>query len=177
MFNKYFWLKRFGSFGAIVLLGVFSLDSAYAANPEPVTAEVEFVDPVTITENNALQFGLLDQNLASLETVVIAPNSAVTDVGSNVVGGTQAASNLTVASTAAQSITITVGSIVSGTGYALATFLCSYNAGANTACDGAGMSATSVASATLLIGATLTGDGLSVPGAANGSFNVTVTYL
>ena len=154
---------------------MFASSQANAANPEAVTAEVEFVDPLTITEVNALQFGLLDQNL-NLETVVIAPNSALTDAGGIVLGGTQAAADLTVAGTASQSITILVDSISNGTGYTLGTVLCSYNSGANTACDGAGMSATSAASATLLIGATLTGNNLAATGVANGSFNVTVSY-
>lgn len=150
--------------------------SGFAANPEPVTAEVEFVDPITVTEVNALQFGMLDKNLADLETVVIAPDGTVTDAGGNVQGGTQAAADLTVTSTASQSISILVDNIVNGTGYALSSFMCTYNGGTSTACDGAGMSATSVASATLLVGATLTGDGLAAAGAANGSFDVTVTY-
>lgn len=163
--------------GASALALLLVMSSAGAANPESVTAEVEFVDPITITENNALQFGLLDQNMADLETVVIATSGSVTDAGSNVQGGTQAAANLTVASTASQGITILVDNVVNGTGYALGTFMCDYNtAAASGACDGSGLSATSAASATLLIGATLTGDGLSVAGAANGSFDVTVTY-
>ena len=173
--GKYSLLKRLSSFTSIALLATLSMESANAANPESVVAQVQFVDAITITENNALQFGLLDQNL-NLETVVIAPDSSVTDAGSIVLGGTQAAASLTVASTATQSITITIGSIVDGTGYALGTVMCTYDGGSSTACDGGGMSATSVASATLLVGATLTGDNLSVAGAANGSFNVTVSY-
>lgn len=149
---------------------------ANAANPESVTAEVEFVAPITITENNALQYGLLDVNMANAETVVVGTDDSVTDAGSNVLGGTQAAADLTVAATAAQSITILVDNVSSGSGYALGTFLCSYDGGADTACDGGGMSATSVASAVLEIGATLTGDGTATVGAANGSFDVTVSY-
>jgi hypothetical protein len=38
------------------------------------------------------------------------------------------------------------------------------------------MTATSAASAPLRIGATLTGNGLSTPGIANGSFEVTIAY-
>jgi hypothetical protein len=36
---------------------------ADAANPESVTVDMSFLDPITITENNPLQFGLLDVNL------------------------------------------------------------------------------------------------------------------
>ncbi len=176
MFDEVFIVKQSRIVVACVLAGLLTLNSAGAANPEPVTVEVEFVDPITIGENNALQFGLLDQNFANLETIVIGTNSAVTDAAGRVLGGTQAAGDFTVASTTAKAITILVDSIVDGTGYSLGTPLCSYDAGPDTACDGAGMSATSVASATLLIGATMTGDGLAVTGVANGSFNVTVSY-
>ena len=158
------------------LSALLIVGSAYAANPEPVVAEVTFVAPVTITENNALQYGLLDVNLANLETVVIAPDSSVTDASSRVVGGTQAASDLTVAATSGQPITILVDNISSGTGYSLASFVCNYDSGADTACDGAGYSETSALSATLLVGATLTGDGTAVAGVANGGFDVTVSY-
>lgn len=150
--------------------------AAAAANPETVTAEAEFVAPITLVENNALQFGLLDVNLANLETVVIGTNDAVTDAAGRVLGGSQAAADLTVSATASQAITILVDTVSSGTGYSLGSFLCRYNAGADGACDGAGLSATSVASAVLEIGATMTGDGLAAAGVANGSFNVTVTY-
>ena len=176
MLYKFLSLKRFCTATTCALAALFALNGANAANPESVTIEAEFVDPITITENNALQFGLLDQNFANLETIVIGTNSAVTDAANRVLGGTQAAANLTVASTTGQSITILLDSFVNGTGYTLGTALCSYNGGADTACAGAGMSATSVASASLLIGATMTGNGLAVTGVANGSFNVTVAY-
>jgi hypothetical protein len=149
---------------------------ALAANPEPVDVEVTFVDPVTITETNALQFGLLDAGLASGETVVIAPDGSVTDTDNRVVGGSQAAAELTVTASGAQAITILIDTITSGTGYTLGSFICSYDGGADTACDGAGYAQTSVASASLAIGATLTGDGNAAAGVANGSFNVTVSY-
>ncbi len=173
---KYIQGRKGAVASTVAMLLVMS--SAGAANPESVTAEVEFVDPITVTENNALQYGLLDRNLATAETVVIAPTGTLTDAAGNVQGGTQAAANLTVTATATQSITILVDNVVNGLGYALSGFTCDYNSAAPSgACDGSGLSATSVASATLLIGATLTGDGLSEVGTANGSFDVTVTYL
>jgi hypothetical protein len=109
------------------------------------------------------------------ETIIIAPNSSVSGTGTALIlGGTQAAANLTVTATASQTLTILVDSIVNGTGYALSAFVCNYNSGTDTACNS--YTPTSVASATLLIGATLTGDNLAVAGAADGSFNVTVAY-
>jgi hypothetical protein len=46
---------------------------------EPVTVDMNFLDPVTITEVNPLRFGLLDVNMANTETIIIAPDSTVTD--------------------------------------------------------------------------------------------------
>ena len=176
MCNRLTSTKRLTSVFAGILVGLSAVNTAGAANPENVTAEVAFVDPITITENSALRFGLLDQNLADTQTVAISTSSAVTDASSRVIGGTQAAANLTVAATASQGITIVVDNVTNGTGYALGSFVCSYNGGSSAACGGSGLSATSAASATLLIGATLTGNGLSVTGTANGSFDVTVSY-
>ena len=160
------------------LAGLAFTGSANAANPESVTAEVEFVAPVTITETNALQFGLLDVGMINLESIVIGPDSSVADPASRVLGGTQAAASLTVTATAAEAITILVDNVASNTGYSLSGSMCNYNppSGADTACDGAGYSDTSVASATMTVGATLTGNGLALPGVFNGSFAVTVTY-
>ena len=174
--KTHIWLKSFLATWGSALLGLLLATGADAANPEPVTVEVEFVDSITITEDSELKFGLLDQNLALGETVVIATDDSVTDASSRVVGGMQTAADLTVTATASQSITILVDTIVSGAGYTLATFICKYDTGADTACDGAGYSATTVANATLKVGVTLTGDGLAVVGVANGSFDVTVSY-
>jgi hypothetical protein len=171
------WMKRFAVIAGSALMGLTLASGANAANPEPVVAEVTFVAAVTITEQNALQYGLLDEALANLETVVIDPDGTVTDAGSNVVGGTQAAADMEVTATTGQAITITIGSITSNTGYTLGSFMCNYNAaGVDSACDGGGYSETSVATGELLIGATLTGDGTAGPGTFNGSFNVTVAY-
>jgi len=162
---------------AFTVAGILSFSATFAANPEPVVVEVQFVDPITITEVNALQFGLLDSNLANLETVVISPASGLTDTGGNVLGGTQAAAEVTVTATGSLAITIDVTETSEGTGYALGTYLCSYDGGADTACEG-GYGATSAAGGTaaLFIGVTLTGDGLSVVGLANGGLNVTISY-
>lgn len=166
MKNAIFNIRNVAIAASLLMAG-----QAFAAT-EPVNAEVQFVSPVSIVENNALQFGLLDVGLANLETVVIATDSSVTDAGSNVVGGTQAAADLTVSATAGQSINISISSIVNGTGYALGSFTCDYNSTGSGACG----AETSVASGSLTIGATLTGDGAAVAGTANGSFDVVIDY-
>jgi hypothetical protein len=156
--------------------GLLSFSSAYAANPEPVTAEVQFIAPVAIAATNALQYGLLDVNLANLEEVIIAPNGNVTDLSVRVAGGTQAAAALTVSGVALP-ITIVVDTIASGAGYSLDNFMCNYDGGVDTACGAPGFAGTAVVTgAPLLVGARLLGDGTAGPGPADGSFNVTVTY-
>ena len=86
------------------------------------------------------------------------------------------AADITVPATPAQAITILVDAIVDGTESELGSVRCDYNADAETACDGAGMSAASAAIANLLVDAMVTGDGFAATGATNGSFIVTVAY-
>ena len=166
-------LVVFGS----ALIGLIPAIVADAANPESVTVDMAFLDPVTITENESLRFGLLDVNMGNNQKVVIAPDDSVTDTQNNVVGGTQAAAELTVTATVSKSITILVDNVSSATGYVLEKWTCNYNnAGSDSDCDGGGYSETSATSATLLIGATLKGNGNAVAGADNSTFDVTVTY-
>ncbi len=160
----------------IAAIGLSFPAGLVAANPETVPVRVSFVDPIAISETSALQFGSVDQNLASSESVSIAPDSTVTDPAGRVEGGPQAAASLTVTATPGQAITIQVDSIDPGAGYSLTDFSCNYNSGSDAACDGSGYSETSTASGTLNIGATLTGDGTATAGTADGSFDVTVTY-
>ena len=160
----------------VSLMGLLLPGGFAAANPVTVPVQVTFVDPIAISETNALQFGSVDQNLASSESVSVAPDSTVTDPADRVEGGPQAAASLTITATPGQAITIQVDSIDPGAGYSLSNFQCSYNSGADTVCDGSGYSEISSASGTLLVGATLTGDDTATAGTADGSFDVIVTY-
>ena len=147
------------------------------ATVEPVTAEVTFAGAIGITEVNALQFGVLDVGMANLDTLIINTDDTFVDSASNIIGGTQAAAELTITATALVTLSILVDTIVSGSGYTLDTFVCNYEGGGDADCDGPGTyQPTSVASGTLEIGAKITGDGSASAGAANGSFNVTVIY-
>ncbi len=160
----------------VAVLGLSSVSGVSVANPVTVPVRVSFVNPIAISEVNALEFGSIDQNLASAETVTVAPDSTVTDPADRVEAGPQAAASLTVTASPGQAITIQVDSIDPGAGYSLTDFSCNYNSGVDAACDGSGYSETSTASGTLNVGATLTGDGTATAGNADGSFDVTVTY-
>jgi hypothetical protein len=170
-------MRIFLSIPGAILMGLIPVPVADAANPESVTVDMNFLDPITITENNPLQFGLLDVAMANNQTVTVAPDDSVTDTQNNVLGGTQAAADLTVTATVSQSITILVDNVSTATGYVLQNWTCNYDAaGSDSACDGSGYTETSVASATLLIGVTLKGNGSAVVGTDNSTFDVTVTY-
>ncbi len=160
----------------VAAIGLSFTAGLVAANPETIPVQVTFVDPIAISETNALQFGSLDQNLTNSESVSIAPDSTVTDPADRVEAGPQAAASLTITATPGRAITIQVESVVPGAGYSLTDFRCNYNSGTDAACDGEGYSGTSVDSGALLVGATLTGDGTAVAGAADGSFDVTISY-
>ena len=170
------WMKRFAAIAGSALMGLTLTIGANAANPEPVVAEVTFVAAIAITEDNALQFGLIDVAL-NTETIIIATNDVVTGTGTALVlGPAPQAADLTIDATSGVSINILVDNVSTGTGYGLGTWLCDYQGGSITACDGAGKNVTSVASGALRIGVTLTGDNTAVAGNQDGSFDVTVAY-
>ncbi len=64
---------------AVTVVGLLFASGLSAANPETVAVRVTFVDPIAISDVNALQFGSLDRNLANFESVTVAPDSVVTD--------------------------------------------------------------------------------------------------
>jgi hypothetical protein len=160
--------------------GLLSFNSAQAANPLTVIAEVAFVAPIDITQIDPLRYGLLDIAMAGGDTITIPTAGPALDPQGNIVGGTQNAALLSVSSTVSQPINILVNNPTNGGGaYSLATFMCAYNGGGAAACDGAfSLNTTSglVSPASLLIGATLTAVGVPVAGTFNGSFDVTISY-
>lgn len=141
-----------------------------------VTATMSFIDPIVITENNPLQFGVLSVAMAANDSITIGTDDSLGGSTQLIINGNQAAADLTVTSGSTASITIAVSAIVNGAGYNLHDFMCAYNSGPPTACDGIGFNVTSVASAPLKIGATLTGNGSDSVGLAYGSFDVTINY-
>lgn len=169
-------MKSITALSGFALSGLLFTTSVDAANPETVSVDVTFVAAITIFEVNALQFGLIDEAL-NTETITIATDNGVTDAGGMRVGGVPLAADLTITAQAGVSMNITIGGIVPNTGYTLAAFMCDYELGTITVCDGGGYTVTSVAIGALRVGVTLTGNNLAVPGVANGSFTVTVSYI
>ena len=162
------------AFAALLFAG-----SANAAT-ENVIAEIEFVAPVSIAENNQMRFGLLDVAFAAADDVVLATDSTFTDLAGRVVGGSQTAASLTITATESQGISIVVENVVDNTGYALVFFTCDYDGAGSTPCpETTPINVTTPAASTtssLLIGATLDGDGTAAVGQQFGAFDVTVNY-
>ncbi len=174
--------KKFLAIVGCAFAGLLTFSTAQAANPETVTVEVAFVDPILIGTNVNLRFGALDVNMALNDTVTIAPGGGVSESTPNIVSPLAALgpADLTVDATPLLPINILVDGETSGGGaYSLGGFQCEYNGGGAAACDlGAGGLdiPSTIASATLFVGATLTGAGAATAGTFNGSVDVTVTY-
>jgi hypothetical protein len=171
-------MKRLAVIAGSALMGLTLASGANAANPEPVTAEVTFATAITIVENNPLQIGVLDVAMAVNDTVTINTDDTWSESASNVIGGTQAAADLTISATASTPITILADNVQNATYYTLGTWLCSYAGGADNACDGTGYNVTSHASgsAAVEVGVTLTALGGALAGNDDATFDITVTY-
>jgi Domain of unknown function (DUF4402) len=170
--------RMLAAISGTAFVGIFSA-VAHAANPEEVAVEVEFVAPITITEQESMRFGLLDVGLTNGAQLALATDDSVSGATIFLLNNAQGAADLTVTATAGAAMNILVDGISPGTGYTLGSFVCDYDAGGTVGpCDaGAGLNvASAAASATLLIGATLTGTGLAVVGDQSGTFDVTVVY-
>ena len=173
--NTNIWTKKFLAIIGSALMGLMLATVAYAA-VQTVTAEVEFANPVSFGTVTALKFGILDVGLLDTESITIGTDDLPSGDTGRIIGGTQAAADLTVTAEASQTISIQVSNISNNTGYTLGSFTCNYNSDADTACQASAYTQTSVASATLWVGATLTGTGTAIPGPFNGSFDVTIAY-
>ena len=152
--------------------------SANAAT-ENVVAEVEFVTPVSIVENNQMRFGLLDVGFVGPETVVLATDNSFTDLGGRVVGGEQTAARLTITARQSQGISILIDGVINNTGYTLESFTCDYDGAGSTPClAGTPINVTTPEglSSVLFVGSTLTATGGAAVGQQFGSFDVTVNY-
>lgn len=175
------WMKGLLATLGSAFLGLMLATVASAANPEPVPVEVEWIAPITIVENNPLQFGMLDVGMATNETVTINTDDSFSEsTAGTVVGGTQAAAQVTVTSADSTPISILVDNFTGANYYTLGTWLCNYESGGDNACDVAynlTSSADSSSGDPVEIGATLTKNATpAIAGADDITFDVTVTY-
>ena len=176
MLKSKFLLMRFVAVLGSTLIGLTFAISASANNPEPVDVVVEFVAPISITEQLSLDFGLIDVNFAATETVTINTDSTWSDPDTNVVGGVKTAADLEVQSAAGRNITILVDNFGGSTGYTVDDFVCTYNGDAGGDCD-VGYGVLSVGGfVEVLIGATITYAATPIVGQFFSSFDVTITY-
>jgi hypothetical protein len=169
-------MKKFLAILGSALMGLM-LATAASAAPENVLAEVTFATAITIVENNPMQIGVLDVAMAVSDTVTINTDDSFSESASNVIGGTQAAADLTITATGTTGITILADNVLGATYYTLGSWQCRYDALPDQPCS-SGYNVTSAAggSAVLEVGVTLTALGSALAGNDDATFDITVTY-
>ncbi len=175
------WMKRFAAIAGSALAGLILAAGANATNPEEVPVTVTFIAPIAIAEVSALRFGLLDVAMADTSTVTINTDDTYSEsVANTVVGGIQAAAELTITVADTTGISILVDNVAAATYYTLGTWLCSYESAADVACNVAypvTSSASSSSGDTLEIGVVLTKNSTPATAVADDTtFDVTVIY-
>ena len=170
-------MKRIAAILGSALVGMVLATGANAANPEQVLAEVTFATAITIVENNPMQIGVLDVAMAVSDTVTINTDDSWSESASNIIGGTQAAADLTITATGGTGITILADNVLGATYYTLGSWQCRYDGLADQPCS-SGYNVTSAVggSAVLEVGVTLTALGSAVAGNDDATFDITVTY-
>ena len=177
MFKTKIFVMSFVAVLGSTLIGLILSSRTDAANPEPVTVEVTFVAAITISETNALQFGLVDDALANLDTIRIETNDAVTESTPRILGPVPLSAKFNVTATPSAGINILVSGESSGAGYGLSNWECDYDGGTVGTCTTPGLSETSGTGVRVVrVGVLLTGDGTATAGPADGSFNLTIAY-
>jgi hypothetical protein len=175
------WMKRFAAIAGSALMGLTLTIGANAANPEQVPVEVTFIAPIAIGEDNPLQFGLLDIAMADTSTVTINTDDSYSESTANtVVGGTQAAAQVTITVSDTTGISILVDNVAAAAYYALSDWQCSYQGAADVDCDvpyPVTSSGSSSTGDTLEIGAILTKNAVAATAVSDDTtFDVTVIF-
>ncbi len=169
-------MKRITAISGFALIGLLVATDVDAQTTQSVAVEVTFVAVITISvPDKELQFGLLDVAMPANALITIATNGTPSGATVNIVGGTQGAAELTITAQDTVGITILVDNVAPGSFYTLENFFCSYDGGADTACD-APMIVAAVTSGVLRIGVTLRAAGGATAGNQDGTFIVTVSY-
>ena len=162
---------------AIIAISAFITFNASAAT-QVLSSSVNFITPVSISVNNAPNFG--NVGFSTTATYVLSTAGAVTasGAGSAIYSGiTPVAGSLKITGSATQGITISTGTYTVSNGVTPSAATCKYNGGAVvTACD-AGFAGTAPgANTTLLVGLTIATSSTTVAGSATPGLTVTVNY-
>lgn len=167
-------MKRF-VFALSLFLGCSTLAMNANAVTQSVTANIAFDNAITLTKNSDINFGIVKASTADTYTITTA--GVVTAAGSGqVLGGTAAAGNITIAGSSTQTVAISVGSYTANNGVTPANATCAYNGGGAAACSLTGQAAPG-AGKTLLLGVQAVVSGAQAAGtSAAPTFVVTVVY-
>lgn len=153
---------------------LFSADAMAATST--VTSNISFDTPLTISSNSSINFGTVAAGVAGTYTMSTA--GALTSVGGNWLYGNKSAGSLTIAGSANDTITISVGGYTASNGVTPQKATCAYNGGAAASCDNTAITgAAPGAGKTLLLGLDAVVDGTQAAGSsATPTIVVTVNY-
>ena len=167
-------MKRY-VFALSLFVSLLGLSQDVQAVTQSVTANIAFDNAITLTKNADINFGVVKASTADTYTITTA--GVVTPAGSGqVLGGTAAAGNITIAGSSTQTVAISVGSYTANNGVTPANATCAYNGGGAGACSLTGQAAPG-AGKTLLLGVQAVVDGTQAAGtSAAPTFVVTVVY-
>jgi len=162
----------FAALGGVLIIG-----QALAAT-QSVTASASFDDPLTVTKDADISFGIL--KAATSGTYVITPSGSLTASNGGVaIGGAPTYGKITISGSATQTISVRTGSYVANSGVVPSAATCVYSGVAITNCDAGASSLTAPGSGgkVLTLGLTIAADGTQTAGStATPSFVVTVLY-
>jgi hypothetical protein len=168
----------------IYTLGIASIGSMLFSAPasattESTTASATFISPIAITVNTALNFGTVLTSIGQNETLIVDTTAAVTGTGSASYLDSAAAGDASITGSDTQGVDIILNNSAANGGVSLSLFTCSYDGGAESACDSTlSVAAPTSLGKTLLFGgtATFTAASYSDGDTASPSFDIVVTY-
>ena len=160
---------------AAVTTSILVSSAAFAAT-QNFSAEVAFATPLTLTKVSDMDFGVVKASTAAIYTLSTAGVVTANATG-EVIGGTPNAGELDIAGSISQQIDITTDGLIADNGVTPTLPQCSYDGGAESACDALSAQAAPGLGKPLLVGVTITADGTQADGTtASPTFNVNVVY-
>lgn len=168
-------IKKTLKLGLIAALAVSSAPLGVYAATQSVTANIAFDTPLTLTKVADINFGTVSAGVADTYTITTAGVVTAAATG-QMLFGTPAAGNISIAGSSTQTINISVGSYTANNGVTPANATCNYNAAGAGTCALNGVAAPG-AGKTLLLGVQAVVDGTQAAGSsAAPTFTVTVVY-